>query len=455
MRTTRILVPFAGSGSGTGELTWGQRGIWGAIRAGGGPHNIGGSYPVPPGTVDDIAAGLRYLLSRHRALRTRYRLDPNGGLPTQVLFDAGELPVEIVDADDDDDPAVIADAALERSRTTEFDYEREWPIRVTLVRRHDIVTHMAVTYCHLATDAHGIAVLLADVAHSAADLPPPVTALAPLELAERQQGRLGLRQHDASMRHWTGLVSTVAARRFGESTDPREPRYWEVVCDSPAAYRAVGIIAARAGVDTSPVLLAAYAVACATLSGDGLFVTQSLVSNRFRPGMADMVATLVQPGLCVVDVADISFAEAVARARQSSTSGSLNAYYEPFVHDDALAELGRKRGEHVDLGVFFNDRRILHRAPAEPADPRPLLPLTTLRWTRRIDSFGQRLFLHVNDVPDTLNFALLADTHCLAPADILTCARTMEATLVAAALDPNATTGVGPRRCLTENQTTA
>lgn len=446
LRTTRILVPFAGSGTGTGELTWGQRGIWGAIRAGGGPHNIGGGVPMPPGTtVDDIATGLRYLLSRHRALRTRYRLDPNGGLPTQVLFDAGELPLEIVDIDDADDPAVVADTAWERSRTTEFDYEREWPIRVSVVRRLDTVTHMVVTYCHLATDAHGIGVLLADLAHSTADRPPPVTAIQPLELTRRQQGRHALRQHDASMRHWSGLVRTVAARRFGESTDPRVPRYWEVICDSPAAYRAAGIIAARAGVDTSPVLLAAYAVACATVSGDGLFVTQSLVSNRFRPGLADVVATLAQPGLCVVDVADVSFAEAVARARQSSTSGALNAYYEPFAHDDTLAELNTKRGEHVDLGVFFNDRRVRHRAPAEPADPRPLLPLTTLRWARKIDSFGHRLFLHVNDVPDTLNFALLADTHCLSPADVLTCARTMETMLVAAALDPNTTTGIGRR----------
>jgi len=439
----RILVPFTGPGSGIGELTWGQRGIWGAISAGGGPHNIGGGFPLPPGTtVDDIVAGLRFLLGRHQALRTRYRIDPNGGLPTQVLFDAGELPVDVVDADDADDPAVLAGMEWERSRTTEFDYEHEWPIRVTLVRRQDSVTHMVVTYCHLATDAHGITVLLADLANATAGAPPPVTSIQPLELARRQQSRAGQRQHETSMRHWTGLVHTVAARRFGESADPRAPRYWEVICDSPAAYRAAGIIALRAGVDTSPVLLAAYAVACATLSGDGLFVTQSLVSNRFRPGMADAVATLVQPGLCVVDVADVSFAEAVTRARQSSMSASLHAYYEPFVHDDALAKLDAKRGENVDLGVFFNDRRIQHRAPAEPSDPRPLLPQTTLRWARQIDTLGHRLFLHINDVPDTLNFALLADTHCLAPADIMACARAMEATLVAAAIDPNAMTGI-------------
>jgi hypothetical protein len=442
----RILVPFAGPGAGTGALTWGQRGIWGAIRAGGGPHNIGGWFALPQGTtVDDIAATMRHLVGRHQALRTRYRLDPAGGLPEQVLFSAGELPLDVIDAATTDDPAAIAGAAWERNRATEFDYEHEWPIRVTLVRQHGALTHMVVTYCHLATDAHGIGVLLADLANVHADQPPPVTALQPLALARQQQSRTALRQHDASLRHWSGLVRTVAARRFGDSTDRRVPRYWELVCDSPAAYRAARIIAARERVDTSPVLLAAYAVAIAHIAGDGLFVTQALVSNRFRPGLADAVATLAQPGLCVVDVAEVSFADAVARARRSIMSGSLNAYYEPYAHRDRLAAVNAERGELVDLGVFFNDIRIRDRDPSDTpdADPRPLLPLTELRWARRIDSFGHRLFLHINDVPDTLNMALLADTHQLSPADVMACARGMEAVLVAAALDPNVATGVG------------
>jgi Condensation domain len=440
----RILVPFAGPGSGTGELTWGQRGIWGAIRAGGGPHNIGGGFALPPGTtVDDIAAWLRYLVGRHQALRTRYRLDPDGGLPEQVLFSEGELPLDVIDTSDD--PVVVADAAWEHSRAIEFDYEREWPIRVTLVRQHGALTHMVATYCHLATDSHGIGVLLADLANVHADRPPPVTAIQPLALATQQRSRTALRQHDASLRHWSGLARTVAARRFGDSTDRRTPRYWELVCDSPAGYRAARIIAARERVDTSPVLLAAYAVAIAHLTGDGVFVTQALVSNRFRPGLADAVATLAQTGLCVVDVADISFAEAVARARRSIMSCSLNAYYEPFAHGERLAAVNAQRGELVDLGVFFNDRRIRDRDPSDTpdADPRPLLPLTELRWARKIDSFAHRLFLHINDVPDTLNIALLADTHQLSPADVMACARGMEATLVAAALDPKAATGIG------------
>ncbi|HEX9334985.1 MAG TPA: condensation domain-containing protein [Pseudonocardiaceae bacterium] len=443
----RILVPFAGPGCGIDELTWGQRGIWGAIRAGGGPHNIGGVFALPPGsTVDGIAAWLRYLVGRHQALRTRYRLDPDGGLPQQVLSSAGELPMDIIDAiDAAEDPAATADAAWERSRATEFDYEHEWPVRATLVRRHDALTHMVVTYCHLAVDAHGIGVLVADLANVDAETPPPVTATQPLALARQQRSRAARRAHDASLRHWSGLVRTVAAQRLGNSADRRVPRYWELVCDSPAAYRAALIIAARERVDTTPVLLAAYAVAIGRLTGDHVFVTQSLVSNRFRPGLADAVATLAQPGLCVVNVAGITFAEAVARARQSIMSGSLNAYYEPFAHRATLAEVNAERGEVVDLGVFFNDNRIRDRNPSGmvDVDPRPLLPLTELRWARKLDSFGHRLFLHVNDAPDTLAMTLLADTHRLSPSDIMACARGMEAVLVAAALDPNTVTGIG------------
>jgi hypothetical protein len=269
----------------------------------------------------------------------------------------------------------------------------------------------------------------------------------PLELARRQQGRTALRQHDASLRYWAGLLRTVAPRRFGESTDRREPRYWELVCDSPAGYAASRTIAARERVDTSPVLLAAYAIAVAKITGDGLFVTQVLVSNRFRPGLADAVATLVQPALCVVDVADVSFAEAVARARQSTMSGFLNAYYDPIGHSEMHDAVMAERGEHIDIGVFFNDRRVGDRDPEgiPGADPRPLLPLTDLRWKRKLDSVNHRLFLHINDVPDTLHMSLLADTHHLSPADLTACARGMEAALVAASLDPDAPTGIAAK----------
>lgn len=278
----RILVPFAGPGSGTGELTWGQRGIWGAIQAGGGPHNMGGVVPLPHGTtVDDIVATLRYAIGRHQALRTRYQPDPDGGPPHQVLSETGELPVDFLDATDD--PNKVAAQEWQRGRATAFDYEHDWPVRVTLIRHRNVVTHMVATFCHLATDENGLQALYADLANADKPDPPPVNAIQPLALAARQQGAIAQRQQQSSLRHWSSLLRTIRARRLGESSDRRTPRYWELCCDTPAGYRAERVIAARERVDTSPVLLAAYAVSCATLTGDGVFVAQSMVSNRFRP----------------------------------------------------------------------------------------------------------------------------------------------------------------------------
>src|SRR4051794_11643506 len=55
--TTRQLVPFHGEGSGEGELTWGQQGIWLTMARTGRTMNIGGAMPVEPGTsLEDLKA---------------------------------------------------------------------------------------------------------------------------------------------------------------------------------------------------------------------------------------------------------------------------------------------------------------------------------------------------------------------------------------------------------------
>lgn len=125
-------------------------------------------------------------------------------------------------------------------------------------------------------------------------------------------------------------------------------------------------------------------------------------------------------------------------------SGSLNAYYDPAAHAAMHAEVNAERGERVEIGVFYNDRRTQDRDPTDipDPDPRPLLPQTTMRWKRKLDSYDHQLFLHIDDIPGTLHMTLLADTHLLSPLDIAVCARGIETILVTAALDPAASTGV-------------
>jgi hypothetical protein len=191
-------------------------------------------------------------------------------------------------------------------------------------------------------------------------------------------------------------------------------------------------------------------VALARVTGRSPTVLQVVVNNRFRPGLADTVSCLAQTGLCVIDVADTTFDDAVERARQSTMSTYLNAYYHPDEMTELIAELGRERGEVIELDCYFNDRRVPeHREPTGPI-PTPeqltaALDETTLSWGPPSDAPFEPFFFHINDVPDTLDLILYTDTRCLPPDDMTAFLCGVESILVAAAFDAAAPTGVPAR----------
>ncbi|HEX3591262.1 MAG TPA: condensation domain-containing protein, partial [Pseudonocardiaceae bacterium] len=151
----RVLIPFEGPGSGVGELTWGQLGVWRAIQRQHCSMGVGRPLPLPAGaTVTAVADGLRFVMGRHQSLRTRLVFDHDGHV-RQCVASEGEVPLEIVDAADDEDPAAVAVALRARYHDTEFDYANEWPVRMAVVRHCGALTHVVALYCHLALDGGG------------------------------------------------------------------------------------------------------------------------------------------------------------------------------------------------------------------------------------------------------------------------------------------------------------
>lgn len=114
-------------------------------------------------------------------------------------------------------------------------------------------------------------------------------------------------------------------------------------------------------------LLAGYAVAVARLTGITPALIQVVVSNRFRPGLADVSHPLSVAGLFMVEVADASFDEVVDRTRRASALCSKYAYYDPEQMEELRARIDREREETVDLSCLFNDRRF--GIGVEPPDP--------------------------------------------------------------------------------------
>ncbi|MEN3356830.1 MAG: hypothetical protein V7637_812 [Mycobacteriales bacterium] len=444
----RVLVPFDGDGAGVGELTWGQRGLWTSMQRTGTSLTLSGAQRLPPGTtVPLVVAGLRFVLNRHQSLRTRLRFTADGS-PRQELVSSGELPLELIEAGDGD-PDALAERVRDRYEHTVFDYANEFPIRMALLHTDNVPSHVVVAYCHLALDAFGLEALLADQATM--DIRTglatvPVTGVQPLELARRQAEPATLRQCDASLRYLERLLRQMPARRFGGGGDPRQPRYWQVGFNSPAALLAAQVVAARNRVGTGPVLLAAASMAVARATGSDPVVLQVLVNNRFRPGFATAVTPLTQSGVCLVPVGGAGLDEVIAVAARASTRAAKNAYYDPYRSDELIAAVGRERGEEIELSVFFNDRRSQVGLP--PPDRLPgraeieaALPRGTLRWERPLDRFDHALFIHVNDVPDAVDVLVCADTHQVGPADMEALVRGVEAVLVESAAGPAVVAG--------------
>ncbi|HEY0806356.1 MAG TPA: condensation domain-containing protein, partial [Pseudonocardiaceae bacterium] len=320
--------------------------------------------------------------------------------------------------------------------------------------RAGVITQMVAVYNHLAVDAHSLLALVDDLMArdpKTGAATGPVTAIQPLELARQQRTPSAQRLTDAALRHWSRVLRTVSPRRFDESHDERRPRFWDLTYRSTAVELALRVIAARQGTDTSPVLLAAYAVALARTAGRNPVVLQMAVSNRFRPGFAGAVMPLAQSTPCVIDIADITFEQAIGRAWHAAMTTYLSSYYDPIQRVALVESVNAERGAEIDTQCYFNDRRDAARQSAGPvptvAEINAALPASRLAWGQYSDVLQANFYLDVDEIPDGgMEFSLTADTRYVAPPDMERFVRTLEAVVVEAAGDAAMTTGVHAER---------
>lgn len=448
-----IPVSFHGGGAGEGDLSWGQREIWAAMREQESSLSGGAVAPLPPGADIDYAVSLlSYLMGRYPSFRTRLRFGPNGTV-RQVVAERGEIPMAVVDVPDDADPAVVAETLRTEYVDKIFDYVDEWPIRMAVIRHRGALSHAVAVHCHLAMDGGGFQAMAADLAAFSEtggtkvdDADPPQD---PLDQVRWQQSPAGERHHAMVVRHWRKLLSRVPTNRFGDTDDEQQPRYWRVTGRSVAARLAMHAIAERTGrLDTSPVLMAAVSVALAHVTGMNPTVLKVVVNNRFRPGLGMTASPVAQSGLCAIDAGGVTFDGTVDRAWRSLMSAYLNAYYDPERMTAAIDELGRERGAPIDLDCFFNDRRDQSSREHAGGPPTPAelaaAERMTLTWGPHSDAPFPRFYVHVLDVPDAIELLVYADTRYLPPGELTTFLSRFEQILVDSAFDSTVLTGITP-----------
>lgn len=447
--TEVIMVPFAGEGTGTGELTWGQQHIWGTIHALNATMNMCATRELPAGaTVGEFVDELAFYAGRYQAMRTLLQFVPDA-LPRQVVVDSGEVPLVIVDIPASEDPAAAAAALVARQKELEFDYEVEFPIRMTLLRQDGVLTHLVTVLSHFATDAGGaLAMYKAFVQRDprTGQTPVPV-GIESLELAAQQRTPAGKRQNDASLRYWEDLLRTIPMSRPRTPVESVDGRFWQVEMDSPAMSLAAQATASRTGVDISSVILGATAVALARVTGISPSVAQMLVSNRFRPGLADIVSNISQTGLFVVDVTGITVDEAIARTRQATVKAYKHAYFDLPAWRDLIARVSRERGGEIELGCYYNDRPSEHQPAVTGVGPtRDEIEAAAtrtgpMRWTL-LPFFNERLMVTIDYVPNAIALLVIGDTHFVPKAEVEELARQIESIVVANALEAGLATGV-------------
>ena len=467
---SEIRVGFHGEGAGAGELTWGQMGIWRASLRNDRTINL--AFPMPPpegASLADVAAMLRFLVSRHPALRTRLRFvaGPSGERhPQQVIAASGEVPLHIADIGGDDDPAAAAEELRSRYQHAWFDYEHEFPVRMGVIRRSGVPVQLVVGFSHVMVDGTGLDILFQDLKHldrATGEATAPAGELSSLELARRQGSPAGRRQSERAIKYWAAQLARVPAWRLGEPGSQTGPRFAELMVYSPAMQVGMRAVAARTGADATSVLLAAYSAAVARVFGRDPSLALLAVNNRFRPGLASIVSQVAQHGICVVDVADSTFDEVVARAQKATTNASFYAYYDPVACDRLLDEDAARRGQPLDVYWWINDMRGVGSVdgggagdggdvPTEAALARAL-PRTKLHWNPETPDSHGTLFFFVDSRPERIGgqdpgegtehaehlpaiyMKVWADTQHFVIAQVEALVREMEAVVVAAAFD--------------------
>jgi hypothetical protein len=441
----RIPVRFEGPGAGTGELSWGQREIWQAIQRKDWWLPIGTVLPLPADTtVDSAVADLRFVMTGYPSMRTRLRFADGG--PAQVAAGSGETWLEVVDTAGED-PAEVARRVWRRYLRLDYDFARDWPLRMAVIRHRDVLSYRVWMMCHLVTDGGGGRVVLDEL--PAHDLSGSRAAMPPLAQARWQRSPAGQRVSTLALAYWKRSLDRLPVRgsRRGAGVSPR---YWEGRIESPATHLAAQAIAARTGTGLSSVLLAAFAVARARVTGVNPVAVQVTVGNRFRPGLARSVSPLMQNGLCVIEVPDGNLDEAVKYTQQRVMAAYKHAYYDPQQREELLATLTEQRGE-PDIGCHFNDRRLKTRDETGPAPTperiRAAVREGTFAWrSKQDDPVLDQLYFNVEDVPDRTMVTVTLDAQYEPPETAAECLHEMEAVAVAAALDPAAPIRVPPAR---------
>jgi hypothetical protein len=336
-----------------------------------------------------------------------------------------------------------------------FDFHSDWPLRMAVLRHRGACVYLVWALSHLAADGGGHLLLLADLiatrmGRGTAGAPhrPQLTDIAQSEQTPQLRQLSG-----RAMRYWEAQLRHIPAQTFGEPAAPqRQPRYWQARFRSPAAHLAMLAIAKRTGTDASRVTLALIATAIGRATRVQPLTIKVMANNRFRPGLADVIAPIAQNSVVTIDVTDITVDEVVTQARGASLTAGMRAYYDPDDLRGVMARLDAERGYRATVTCRVNDQRAMIMRAEEAAGLGEVTPdqiaarlaETSLTWLGQRDNMHEQANILIENRPDVLSLHMLWDRWSLTDEQVEALLRGVEEVAVEAAFDPAAPTKVYP-----------
>ncbi|TQM85338.1 condensation domain-containing protein [Saccharothrix saharensis] len=457
----RVTVPFSGPGAGTAPLSWGQKSILQDMRNSDWTYNISGAHHLPERlTVADVAERLGRLMGKHTALRTRIGTDDEGN-PCQVVHGSGEIDLEVMTFADHVDRTDAVDHGNKlwlKWMAAPLEEHTPWPLRMGVMQHRGEAVYLVLTLGHLVVDGVGGLLLMTDLGLGelvGRRVDPDAVRLA--DLARREATPELRRVSDRAMRHWETHLRSLPPLTFGGPDAPDYEagrRCRNVRFQSRAAYLAVVELARRTRTDTGRVLLAVIATAIARTTGVSPLTLHVAAGNRYRPGLADVIGSVVQNAVLTLDL-DGTVDDVVAQARQATTAALMNSYYDPDRLAELTARLDAERGYPARITCRINDRRFSTRTRADAvADAAPLtkdeirarLPETYLKWNKFVYRWTDQLFVNIEDHSDTLYLQVVSDTDVFPAEQVEAMLHLVEELAIEAAFHPDVPTGASPAR---------
>jgi flagellar basal body rod protein FlgC len=449
----RMVVHFSGAQAGIEPLTWGQKAIWQDMQESGGQFNMPGRLALPAGsTVTDVAARVRGLLGRHAALRMRLATDETGQMCLEVAG-SGQIGLDILSIPDDADQDFVKryqEHLYDTWQLERFDFYRDWPLRLAVVRHRDACLSLCWVLSHLAADGGAHLLMLRDLQ---LDDETGQVAREPrhpdlLDIARSEQTPQLRQLSRRTMRQWESQLRDIPPLTFAQASSAAplsaERRYWQVRFSSPAAHLAMLAIARRTRTDLSRVTLAMIATAISRATGVHRPTLKVMVSNRFRPGFAEAIATISQTAVVTIDTADGSIDDVVARTRGASLTAGMRAYYDPDDLAEVISRLDAERGYQARVTCRVNDQRaMIMRAQEEdlpdvtPEQVSERLGETSLTWLGPREHSYEQANILVENRRDVLSLHMMWDLGSLTKDQVEALLRAVEEIAVQAAFDPS------------------